>query len=101
VARGLRTCRTSGTARGGSSPKHFQVTLNGWGADYPTASTFIAGIASCNPRLTQFNAAALCDPGTGEAIAAAVQQQDFVSRRAGNVLVNPQIGPLVTQMWVL
>jgi len=28
-------------------------------------------------------------------------RQDFVSRRAGNILIHPVIGPLIAQMWVL
>jgi peptide/nickel transport system substrate-binding protein len=114
--------------------RHFQVTLSAWGADYPAASNFIAGIASCDPDLALFNVSQLCEKDTQAGIAAAVKQQvadpggasdawaaldrkvvddaavipffgglqqDFVSRRVGNVLVNPELGPLIDQMWVL
>ncbi len=114
--------------------RHFQVTLSGWGADYPAASNFIAGLAACNPALTLFNVSRYCDRSIEAGIAAAVEQQvadpgkasdawaaldrqvvddaaiipffgslqqDFVSKRVDNVLVNPQLGPLISQMWVL
>ena len=49
--------------------------LSGWEADYPTASTFIAGLGSCNPDLDPYNAAFYCDPDIETKIAAALHKQ--------------------------
>jgi peptide/nickel transport system substrate-binding protein len=58
--------------------------LSSWDADYPTASTFVAGLGSCNPDLDPYNAAFYCDPDIERKIAAALDKQANNPARAGD-----------------
>ena len=74
------------TAAGNSSRK-IQIGLEGWGADFPTASNFFRPVLSCrsfnqNPAST-INLAEFCDPHADELAdqAQAAQQTDPAAAR--------------------
>jgi peptide/nickel transport system substrate-binding protein len=54
---------------------NWNAGLAGWSADYPTASSFVALLGSCNPDLEPYNAAFYCDPDIERKIAAALNKQ--------------------------
>ena len=107
----------------------FQVTLAGWGADYPAASNDVYQLGTCHddsynlsefcglqPQIDQVLATQSTDPAGANQQWAAMDRalvdeapivpfstnvrHDFTSQRVGNYQYNPQYEALVAQLWV-
>jgi peptide/nickel transport system substrate-binding protein len=56
-------------------PANWNAGVGGWASDYPSASNFLAVLASCNPALEPYNVTGHCDPQIDKQISAALEQQ--------------------------
>jgi ABC-type oligopeptide transport system substrate-binding subunit len=56
-------------------PANWNAGVQGWAADYPSASNYLANLASCDPALEPYNLTGYCDPQIERQIAAALEQQ--------------------------
>jgi peptide/nickel transport system substrate-binding protein len=117
----------------GDPTNRWDAGTDGWVADFPAASNFIAVIGSCDPDVGTWNHAKYCNTAIEKRITAALAQQvtdpgrandawaaldkslvdaaaiipfnnsvrrNFVSRRVGNLQVNPLVGTILSQTWV-
>jgi peptide/nickel transport system substrate-binding protein len=66
------------------NPANWNAGVGGWGADFPSASNFLAKLASCDPALEPYNLTGYCSPEIDKQIAAALEQQATDPARASD-----------------